>query len=249
MAPRKSDVGEEEAWEWSQKHRQVYSFRKIAQESGRDPRYVAKIVRRMERAIGLREAEGARSLVAAETLKHHHEDLEETAWKLLEALMPPIAVDSVGQWLRHADINNIVVELLAGRFQPFEADGAGLPKRLKYRIARVRAQAALEGLREHLSEEPHLWEVVRQLEQLHQDYAEALEEVQSSYQGDIGEAIREIRSRPNARPKPGTPAVLLEAVWSLEDIERLFGQLEATLAPPQLHKILLVTRCRHCPLP
>ena len=133
--------------------------------------------------------------------------------------------------------------------QPASNYDAGLPKHLKYRIARLRAQAALEGLREHLSEEPHRWEVVRQLEQVHQDYAEALEEVQSSYQGDIDEAIREIRSRPNAGPKPGTPAVLLGAVGYLEDIERLFGQLEAMLAPPQLHKILLVTRCRHCPLP
>jgi len=122
------------------------------------------------------------------------------------------------------------------------------PDPLRHRAANLRAQAALEGLKEHLSEQSQRWQIVQELERVHREYGDAWQEAQSSYRGNIEEAIAEIRSRPNARPRPGSEA-LLGAIGYLEDVERLFGEVEGILNPPQLRRILLATRCRHCPVP
>jgi len=247
MAPRKSDVGDEEAWEWLQRHRRRHSFRKIGADSGRDPRYVAKVVRRLEQAVAVREAEGARSLVAAESLKRHLEDIEEAAWEVLRALAPPtLREGSLTPLPGYSDMTNVVVTSLAGHF------GAGYGRYrdpLRDRAANVRAQVAFEGLKEHLSEQSQRWQVVHELQQACRHYCHAWQDAQKSYGGDIEEAIREIRSRPNARPRPNTPTAFLEVIGYLEDVERLFAEVEGILNPPQLRRILLATRCRHCPLP
>ena len=247
MAPRKSDVSEEEAWEWVQRHRRGFSFRKIGKDSGRDPRYVAKVVRRLERATALREAEGARAIVGADALKGHHADMEQAARILLGVLMPPSLIGSLVPSTPDPDIEDVVIEKLTlalGHYDRYIPPGP-----LDKHITSLRAKAALEDLKEHLSEHSQSWAVVQELKTAHYDYYDAWHETLRSYSGDIEKVVQDIRSQSNTRPARRTPPALLEVVAYLEDIEKLFAQLGSLLNPVQLRPILLATRCRHCPLP
>jgi len=186
-------------------------------------------------------------MVGAEALQRHYADLEEAALNLLEVLMPPSLIGKMAPSSRRRDIQYIA-DITAMAFKPFEVQVSQIHPHAEGRAARLRGQVAVQGLKEHLCEEPSRWELVERLEKAHQDYYDAWQNAQQIYNEDTEGVVKDLRS-----VSPGQAGGVTEELTSvisyLEYMEELFAELETILSPTQLRSTLLATRCQHCPLP
>jgi len=276
MARRQYEVKNETAYRWFERRRRGDSFRKIALDEGVDRRLVARVVKGLNEANHLNEIAAALRDVRARFLREHLEDLELTAWFLLQLIAPPSIVKRYRTYPPdiEVELRKMVRDKLPSRKPPRPSLAPINPK--QYEDAREKeAKIIVEDLKEHL---PGLRKQVEQWQSTAAQYGEKLQQlVKLARDKDIKTSLFEsglrkyldyipkFQEEDNLPPVPVKPKSATDvALWlfkngtareilepfrdSLQTLENEYAKLEGMLNSFEVRKALLERQCKHCPL-